>query len=150
MIVVMRLQGAPLITPFSNDGIVDLEFAWNENRFKGLMMLWNDQIVRTNLYLDFLFIAAYTWLLGTWCRQQTRRYTRRLPQLFAMAALLAGAFDVLENTCLLLRIGGWEQPLLLKAAALAAGTKFLLILGVLVFILFSLVFRRRTPVLPSI
>lgn len=147
----MRVQGAPLVTLFSNDGIVDLEFAWSDQRFRGLMLLWDDGVVLVNLWLDFLFIGAYTWLLSSCCWMQMPRYRKAgIPNGFAAAALAAGAFDILENVCLLARIGLWEQPLLLKGAAIAAGLKFSLIFLIVLFLLFSVTLRRKIVAAPGV
>jgi hypothetical protein len=66
--IVMRWQGTGLITPQSPKGILDLEFAKTSDRFHQLQLFWNHEIVLQNIYLDFLFIIAYSWFLVTACK----------------------------------------------------------------------------------
>ncbi|HZI00134.1 MAG TPA: hypothetical protein VEX63_03235, partial [Flavisolibacter sp.] len=61
MFIVMRLQGQSLVSPASPLGILDLEFAKTEERLQQLLIFWNTKDIYTNIFLDFFFIAAYTW-----------------------------------------------------------------------------------------
>jgi len=142
MIVVMRWQGSSLISPQSPNGIIDLEFAKTPERFHQLQLFWSYQTVTQNIYLDFLFIAAYTWFLITACNAVNNNSGRA----FSGLALSAGAFDVLENFILILVWNERFQPSALAIVYYVAAIKFLLagiVVGYLILSLFGL-FKRKT------
>jgi hypothetical protein len=142
MIVVMRWQGSSLITPQSPKGIIDLEFAKTPERFHQLQLFWNYQAVLQNIYLDFLFIIAYTWFLMTACKAVNNNRS----QVFSGLALSAGAFDVLENFLMILVWNGRFEPSVLAIVYYVAAIKFLLagtVVGYLILSLFGL-FKRKT------
>ena len=68
MIIVMRWQGKSLVTPMSPYGILDLEFARTGERMQQLRLFWNAKDVFFNVYMDFLFIASYTWFFISACQ----------------------------------------------------------------------------------
>lgn len=136
-IFVMRWQGSELITPQSSKGIIDLEFAKTPERFRHLQMFWNHDTVLQNIYLDFLFIIAYTWFLVSACKAINNTKTN----LFSGLAISAGAFDVLENFLMILIWTGRFETSLLQVVYYAAAIKFLLggiVLGYLILSLFGL------------
>lgn len=145
MIVAMRVQGGALLRPpQSRRGIVDLEFAWTEPRYAELMALWRRPVVLGNLYLDFLFIAAYAWFLWTASRTLGTRFRMpRVPSVFAGLGVAAGALDLVENACLLYRVHGGSGSWALTTAGIAAGAKFSAVLAVLLFLLYALLGKRK-------
>lgn len=133
----MQWQGSGLITPQSSRGILDLEFAKTPQRFRQLQIFWNHETVLQNIYLDFLFIIAYTWFLVTACKAV--KNTRS--SLFSALAISAGAFDVLENFLMILVWNGRFAPSLLQVVYYAAVIKFLLagiVIGYLILSLYGL------------
>lgn len=142
MIVVMRWQGSSLITPQSPKGIIDLEFAKTPGRFQQLQFFWNHEIVLQNIYLDFLFILAYTWFLVTACKAVNNSKSN----LFSALAISAGAFDVLENFLMILVWNERFSPSVLQIVFYVAAIKFLfavIVIGYLILSLFGL-FKGKT------
>jgi hypothetical protein len=142
MFITMRWQGVDLITPQSPKGILDLEFAKTAQRFHQLQLFWNHETVLQNIYLDFLFIMAYTWFLVTACKTVNNTKSN----LFSGLAISAGAFDVLENFLMILIWNGRFEPALLQVVYYAATIKFLLagiVAGYLILSLFGL-FKRES------
>ena len=144
MIIVMRWQGSALISPQSPKGIIDLEFAKTTEKLKQLQFFWNHETVLENIYLDFLFIAAYTWFFVTACKAVNNDKSR----LFSSVAIAAAAFDVLENFLMILVWNERFSPSVLKIVFYVAAIKFLLIgivVGCLLLSLFGL-FKRESSV----
>ena len=142
MIVVMQWQGNILITPQSPKGILDLEFAKTPERLHQLQLFWNYKAVTQNIYLDFVFIIAYTWFLMIACKAVNNNRS----QAFSGLALSAAAFDVLENFILILVWNEKFQPSALAIVYYVATIKFLLagiVVGYLILSLFGL-FKRKT------
>jgi hypothetical protein len=142
MIIVLRWQGSELITPQSSKGIIDLEFAKTSERFQQLQLFWNHETVLQNIYLDFLFIIAYTWFLVTACKAVNNTKSN----LFSGLAISAAAFDVLENFLMILVWNGRFEPSVLQVVYYAAAIKFLLAGIVVVYLILSLfgLFKRES------
>jgi len=142
MFFVLRWEGSNLITPQSPKGIIDLEFAKTPERFHQLQLFWKQQIVLQNLYLDFVFIIAYTWFLVAACKVLKNSKSN----IFSALSLSAGAFDVLENLLLILVLSGKFNPSVLQIVYYVALIKFLLIVIVVGFIVLSLfgLFKRES------
>jgi hypothetical protein len=142
MIVALRWQGQSLITPQSPKGIIDLEFAKTADRLHQLQLFWNRQNVLQNLYLDFLFIIAYTWFLVTVCKAVNKSKSN----IFSAFTISAGAFDVLENFLLIMVLNGKFSTAILQVVYYVALIKFLLIVIVVGFIALSLfgLFRKES------
>jgi len=134
MIVALRWQGKSLITPQSPREIIDLEFAKTPARLHQLQLFWNRQNVLQNLYLDFLFIIAYTWFLVTVCKAVKKSKSNT----FSALTISAGAFDVLENFLLIMVLNGKFSTGILQVVYYVALIKFLLIAIVVGFICLSL------------
>ena len=142
MIVVTRWQGLSLVTPQCPKGIIDLEFAKTTERFHQLQMFWNYKTVANNIYIDFLFILAYTWFLVSTCKAVKNNKSN----IFSALAISAGAFDVLENFLLILIWNRRFDPSVLHIVFYIAAIKFLLIAIVVGFIILSLfgLFKKET------
>lgn len=144
MIMVMRWQGSALVTPMSPKGIIDLEFARTAARLDILKLFWDLQVVRINIYLDFLFIAAYAWFLCTACLYiGARTGWGKWSRSFMTVALGAALFDVFENFLMLLIINGRFSTGLLELVFYAALIKFLLVGSVVLFLLLAWPFALR-------
>ena len=142
MLVVMRWQGSSLITPQSPKGIIDLEFAKTPGRFQQLQFFWNHETVLQNIYLNFLFIFAYTWFLVTACKAVNNSKSN----LFSALAISAGAFDLLENFLMILVWNERFSPSVLQIVFYVAAIKFLfavIVIGYLILSLFGL-FKGKT------
>jgi len=142
MIVIMRWQGSGLITPQSSNSIIDLEFAKTAERLYRLKLFWNYQTVLQNIYLDFLFIVAYTWFLVAACKAVNNAKS----EIFSALAISAGAFDVLENFLMILVWNERFEPSVLEIVYYIAAIKFLLAGAVIAYLILSLfgLFKRKT------
>ena len=139
MILVMQWQGASLVTPQSPAGIIDLEFARTAENFLRLRLFMDENNIVRNLYLDFLFIAAYAWFLVTACKAAGLRTGRtKAADLFSSLALSAALFDICENFLLLLILNGRFGTSSLQIVYFIAWIKFLLAGAVLLYLLISL------------
>jgi hypothetical protein len=137
MIVVTRWQGSSLVTPQSPNGIIHLEFAKTPAKLQQLQFFWNHETVLQNIYLDFLFIAAYTWFFVTACKAVNNNKSK----LFLSLTISAAAFDVLENFLMILVWNERFSPSTLQIVFYVAAIKFLLIgvvIGYLILSLFGL------------
>lgn len=142
MIILMRWQGSSLVTPQSPKGIIDLEFARTPAKLRQLQFFWNHETVLQNIYLDFLFIAAYTWFLFTACKIVNNPKSN----LFSGVAISAAAFDVLENFLMILVWNERFSPSVLQIVFYVAAIKFLLVVIVIGYLILSLfgLFKRKT------
>jgi hypothetical protein len=99
--------------------IVSLELAWRTECAQTILDSWTTVHPVPPILLDFLFIAAYSYLLFAFgtiaARNANYRDRPRLAEIAesaALAGLVAGACDVFENFGMLLTIGiGPHQPL---------------------------------------
>lgn len=150
MILVMKWQGADLITPVSPKGILDLEFARSDKTLAELKLFWNDRDLTLNIYLDFLFIAAYVWFLTTACRHMGKSGAK-WSGIFNGLALAAGSLDVLENCLMLLIWNGGLESSWLQAVYFIALIKFVLAGTVVLYLLVTLplLFRRNVKDKPN-
>lgn len=138
MIFVMRWQGKALVTPQSPKGIIDLEFARTPERLQQLLLFMDQRAVTQNIYLDFLFIAAYGWFLVTACRYiQSKTNWNKWSNMFASLAIAAALFDVFENFLMLLILNGRFQPSLMEVVFYAALIKFVFAGAVVLYILLT-------------
>ena len=138
---VMRWQGRSLVTPVAPRGIVDMEFARTAERFFELRLFWNPGSVSTNIYLDFLFIAAYAWFLVTACifiRERTA--WTKWSNAFITISLAAAVFDLCENFLILLVLNGRFDTSILQIVFYCALLKFLLSGAAALFVLAGLPF----------
>jgi hypothetical protein len=146
MVSVMQWQGAALKTPVSDCGILDLEFAFTSERLHQLMGAWDLGAVRTNIYLDFLLIIAYSGLFYMLCKLVGERWKPGFASgtglFFSLASLFAGLLDAAENACMLIALASPES-VAIRAAYYFAIIKFALIALIILYILLSLPFVLR-------
>jgi hypothetical protein len=149
--LLLRWQGSSLVTPTSSRGILDLEFAGNTIRLHQLKLFWNARDVNNNIYLDFLFIAAYSaFLMGAcqWVSEKSRH--AKWAEWFTRIALAAGIFDIVEN---LLMLVAWNDGVgngAMKLIYYCAAIKFLLAGVVVLYLMYSLpVLMRKRKGLPN-
>lgn len=116
MIWVMAKTGAPLKTPATPLGILDLEFAYNSTKTTAVINAWYEPshphkilVAIYNTCWDFLFLFFYAGFLFLACKKialQVKGPVSKLGNLLARGALLAGVFDILENIGMLLSLHG--------------------------------------------
>jgi hypothetical protein len=149
MVIVMRWQGAALVTPASPRGIVDLEFANRAERLMQLRLFWDQDVVVTNIFLDFLLIAAYAWFFFTACSSVSKQNPlSKWSRHFAGLSMAAAFFDVCENFLMLLVWNERFSPVVLKIVLYCAAIKFILIALVILFLIVSFLLglaRKKTP-----
>jgi len=140
MMFIMRWQGQSLITPSSSIGILDLEFAKTTVRLNQLLLFWNYNDIALNIYLDFVFIAAYTWFFITSCIYLKEKFPLvNWSDRFISMAIAAALFDVCENLVMLFIINGRFNPsFALQVVFYCALAKFILAGIVLLYILIML------------
>lgn len=114
MIVVMAKTGAPLKTPATPNGILNLEFAYSAAKASEVKQAWlpvennadNITAATINTYLDFIFLFFYALFLFFTCDKMARITKSRVGTLVANGALYAGLLDVAENTGMLMTLSG--------------------------------------------
>jgi hypothetical protein len=138
----LRRQGAPLtikgITPL---GILNLEFAWNEDAVMQVKNAWHGGVLKVaqqNIYIDFLYIIAYTAFFHLLCTGMAARLTGRLAnwgRQLGKAVVMAGVFDIAENSLMLLSISQTPNNYTAVITCLFAGLKFAIIAMAIVYLL---------------
>ena len=113
MIYVMAKTGAPLKTPGTPLGILDLEFAYNKAQTNTIIDGWttsdNIAVAKLNTWLDFLFLFFYSFFLFFASKKIARTFQGMIAktgQLVAKGALAAGFLDILENIGMLIALNG--------------------------------------------
>jgi hypothetical protein len=149
MIFIMRWQGLSLVTPVSPKGIINLEFAKTAERFNQLKLFLNPRDVSFNIYLDFLFIASYTWFLVSGCRFVKEKINLfQWNDRFISIAVAVAFFDVCENFLLLLILYGRFSPSALQVVFYCAAIKFILaglvVLYLLITLPVALLYKKRS------
>jgi hypothetical protein len=141
MVILMRMQGAALVTPASPRGIIDLEFADRAERLMQLRLFWDHDVVVTNIFLDFLLIAAYAWFFFTACSSVNKQNPlSKWSRYFAGLSMAAAFFDVCENFLMLLVWNQRFSPVVLKIVFYCAAIKFILIALVILYLIVSFLF----------
>jgi hypothetical protein len=142
MFATLRWQGASLLTPVSSKGIVDLEMATKPSQIAILMGTWDLQVVKMNIWIDFLFIVAYVAFLALaaeWASSNWKNQGMRIIGLtLARVAVVAGVLDIGENLLMLQTIAGNFTVVSLQMTHYFATIKFTLAAIVLIYLLISL------------
>ncbi len=100
----MRPTGKRLRTPETRLGILNLEFAYDNDQTTKVLNAWKSdgKIVdaTTNTYIDFGLLFFYSLFLFFCCRNLSNIFSgkiRSFGRWLSKAALVAGALDVIEN-----------------------------------------------------
>ncbi len=145
MIIVLRWQGKELITALTPSGILALEFANTPEKLSSIVSVWNQDTVRNNILIDFLFIIAYTWffILGVAksISQWTSRFMQQLGVIGIRMAFLAGILDIIENILMLQSINGHYSVSSLQLTMYCAAIKFGIVILLLLFIILTAISR---------
>lgn len=151
VIVLMRIQGAGLITSVTPRGILDLEFANSPARLTTVLAAWEQATVMCNIWIDFLFIPAYVLLLSlsvaSVAGRRGKGFLRNAGLLLQRAAFAAGVMDVAENLLMLQSIAGNYTPDSLWLTYYCASIKFGIVFCILLYLLIStpLIFKKNKP-----
>lgn len=149
MILALRWQGASLVTPESPRGMIDFEFANTFQQVNQLLELWDDSIVKLNIWLDFIFIASYILFLSLASGYCAFKWGSGLlwwmGNLFVRLAFIAGLLDIAENLLMLQTLAGNMSAISLQLTFYLAAIKFILAGLILLYLLISLpvVIRRK-------
>jgi hypothetical protein len=152
--LLMRWQGATLQqSPETKAGIVALELAGNKENARHILAVWENasviQVAFRNTQLDFIFLFFYSLFLYIACFQLSlvqQGWMQTTSQTLSLSALFAGCCDVVENGLMLQQLQqdmvAWVYPMTYVVALI----KFLLLVVVVIWILFSLLqqlFRKQ-------
>ncbi len=140
LIVLLRIQGADLITLKTPRGILDLEFANSPAKLYDTLSAWDILLVKQNIWIDFLFIPTYVLLLSlvsSICSNRWSGFFSRVGAIFARAAFVAGLLDIAENLLMLQSVAGNYTPSSLWLTYYCASLKFLIVLCLLSYFLIS-------------
>ena len=147
MILILSWQGSSLKTEITPYGILDLEFAKNEKRLKEILSAWDLNKLYQNIYLDFLFIVAYSWFFFCTCKfiaGKRKNKTAVFIGIFITSlSLFPGLFDIAENICMLIAVS--QKPTFILYPYYLAFVKFVLAGIILFYIIVSLpvIFRKE-------
>ena len=147
--IFMRQLGHNLISPASPRGIVDLELAKTPERFRQLQLFWSSGDVVSNIFLDFLFIGAYTWFFVNGCRLVKEKLKLQdWSDRILSVAVATAFFDVFENFLMLLVWNGRFGTVVLHVIFYCAIIKFILAGIVALYLLITLpvalLFKKRS------
>lgn len=116
MIYFMSRTGAPLKTPVTPNGILNLEFASDSTKVNTILTAWRlnpgvdiIEAARKNTYLDFIFIFFYALFLYLASIKLNKLFGGKFGKAgkrIGLGALLAGGLDVLENAGMLVSLSG--------------------------------------------
>lgn len=141
-------------------GMIPFELTGGQDRADEILAEWGEDgqdAAREQLWIDFAYLLAYgtflTLALAAVRDMARARGWRRLAAIGGVVAYfgaLAAGFDALENTCLLLTLGGAGAALPLLATIFAA-CKFALLAIALAYLLAGLAMRlwSREPATPT-
>jgi len=160
MIFIMLISGKPLNTSETPCGILHLEFANTEEKVLQVLSAWkknssntNDIIAaaKGNTWFDFLFLLFYALFLYSSCYRLSRMVTNKiissLLSFFAIAALLAGGLDMLENIGMLLSLSGQASHAIALFTSIVSIIKWVLVLGAITSLIVGIlvfIFQRKT------
>lgn len=139
----MRNQGAPLKTALTPMGILDLEFAWTQEKTESVMLAWRNVLdtARMNIYIDFLFLIAYTAFLSLGCTFFAAKTTGKWSAFgnkLSKTVILAGVFDVAENALMLTSLQGTPNNMTSMITATFAALKFAIAAAAVLYLLVSI------------
>jgi hypothetical protein len=142
---IMQFQGRSLKTASNPIGIVDLELADTVTELKAVLMNWDADIVRLNIWIDFIFILAYTFFFIQSIQLILAKYRpiciQQLGKKLIKLAYVAAVLDVIENILMLASIMGHYSAGSVLATASIATLKFLIIAIILIYLVGSLLLK---------
>lgn len=139
------------LTDTGGPSIVGFELAWSEDRAAEILSEWGSggrADARWSLWLDYAFMASYGAFFALaalatrdFALEHGRRALAAAGRFAPAAAIGAAGFDAIENTFLLLVLGGHAGSAGPAIASAAASIKFLLIAFAIVYALWGLASR---------
>jgi hypothetical protein len=146
MIVVMAKTGAPLKTPATPKGIIDLEFAYNKIKIQNVLNAWaqnnsinNINTATNNTYYDFIFLFFYSLFLFFTCKKIARINNSKPGLFIAKGALWAGLLDIFENTGMLITLSGNSSNTIAICTTIIAVIKWALAIAAAGYLLVGLI-----------
>ena len=139
----MRPTGKKLYTSETKLGILNLEFAYDNDHAAKILNAWQPDekinIARKNTYIDFVFLLFYSIFLFYSCKYLSKNFTGNLRMFgvfLSKASLIAGGLDILENSGMLITLSGNPSGIILLATAICATIKWLLALLAILYVVF--------------
>ncbi|MGC4103093.1 hypothetical protein [Ferruginibacter sp.] len=155
MAVFMTINGAPLKTPQTPHGIIDLEFAYNTEKVNIIATAWQlqsadglDDVAENNTMWDFVFILFYASFFFAACKTLSKKFItthwKHTAGIFlSKTAIAAGVLDIGENLGMLQTLSARGNDSIYLFTALCASVKWLLVLLILIYLLFALISQRQ-------
>lgn len=131
------------VKPGSCTGVIHLELAFTKQAFGDFLSLCGTKGIRAHLiliWIDYLFIIAYTGFLGNLMGSLVRGLERGRALAYFSLPIFAGALDVIENLLLHSQLSNPDNlsGLIIFAASAAASIKFLLLIATVALIIYFL------------
>lgn len=156
----MRLSSGCLYSPLTPKAIVDLELAFDQEKALAIKESWDLHLcdhsfsvssngIETavlNTFLDFPFIASYTWFLIVLLTISKTESNSKVITIGCSMIVIAGLLDVVENIFMLifLKINSISSLLFAVPATLKFGTIIILVMWILVRLSLGLKARFKT------
>jgi hypothetical protein len=142
MIYVMMTTGAALKTAATPLGILDLEFAYNEIKAVAVVNAWASAgsiaAAKINTWWDFVFLFFYSFFLFFACKKiaaNLKGMVSKAGNMIANASLLAGFFDILENSGMLYTLNGSISDSVAFLTAFFSVVKWILVIIAVLYVL---------------
>lgn len=156
MMFIMTTTGAPLKTSNTPMGILNLEFAHQQQQVEVILKAWEPkaqhnliQVAKTNTYWDFLYLICYGFLLYYSCRILHEKLPNygKIGLLFSRFAILAAVLDVVENGFMLGILNESYTALGLKIMVTASIIKWAIAVIVVLYCLVGLSLMAKRSIL---
>jgi len=142
------------VKPGSCAGVIQLELAFTKPAFESFLSLCGEKGIRAHLiliWIDYLFIIAYTGFLGNLMGSLVRGMERGRAVAYFSLPIYAGALDVIENLLIQSQLSSPDNlnGIVILAASIAASIKFLLLIatvGLIVYFLYAAVTRGEKKI----
>lgn len=147
MMITMAKTGSSLKTPETPYGIINLELASSGFETNEIVNTWKQVPVpdivanaKINTWLDFIFIFFYSLLLFYCCKViavNSSGFINNVGNRIAGSALIAGFFDILENTGMFMSLNGHISNVNTIFTAVFSYSKWLLVALAVAYILIA-------------
>ena len=149
MAVLLQLTGKPLVTKSTPLGILNLELAATTHATQQIVNVWerNNLIPVAEIHTarDFVYLLFYSLLLFTSCQWLSKKiyhsaFLHKAGKWLSVAALFAGAMDVLENCGMFVSLTGRVSEKITLLTFYASVTKWAIVTLCLVYLLSGLLY----------
>jgi hypothetical protein len=138
----MHWQGSGLITSETPNGILALEFANDFLKVNSILSVWDVNIARINIVIDFFFLTAYSMFFIFSIQyihtKASSAFVKNNSLILLKLALLPALFDAIENIIMLQTLARNSTTFLLQLTWYCVVIKFLLAAVITLFILIML------------